>query len=77
MMMKIVYLVAIMFVLCPFYGTAQHCVSIPTLKEMVRVGFDTVDKDLYVEGICISYHKAENLETNLNETYTSVNTSFK
>ena len=76
MMMKSAYLVAIMFVLCPFYGTAQHCVSIPTLKEMVRAGLDTVDKDLYVEGICISYHKAENLETNLNETYTSVNTSF-
>lgn len=54
---------------------AQDKVALPDLKESVRNGLTAVADDLFVEGIVISIHRCGNLETNVNDTYTSATTT--
>ena len=54
---------------------AQTPLSLTDLKEMVRGGMTYVQDDLLVEGTVISIHRCGNLETNINDTYTSATTT--
>ena len=75
MIRGILNIIIISLVLCPVKATAQKCVTMSELKDMVKSGVARLDEDICVEGICISYYKAQNLETNVNESYTSTPTT--
>jgi hypothetical protein len=54
---------------------AQTTLSLAEVKERVKSGMTYIQDDLLVEGTVISIHRCGNLETNINDTYTSATTT--
>ena len=54
---------------------AQTTLSLTEVKERVKSGMTYIQDDLLVEGTVISIHRCGNLETNINDTYTSATTT--